>query len=419
MSVAIFAVFNCTKLADGTAYLDADARIMCYDKQHWRYIGGAIVWLVIVPAGIPAFFIWLLRHFRVPQAAALMEDNAWLRECVKTAWQEQMAQPEEAKAATYDTISTLHLEALFAFFLHDATTDEAAEILAGTRPPVLVIHEEDADADNDAASGKPDFMAGVRSGAAAASALLARGLGRVAGLQRAESKRLTLAKKAAAISQKEGEEAARQRRSFLLASLLCHCRTSGDMALPPLTWDPIEGDEADALAAPAVPGAAPHPAGVRCAELVAVVETARREVSFLFAAYRTNAWHWEVVELVRKLALTSILALIAPGSAGQVVVGLLLAFVTLIATMQVRPYAHDTLNLVGQAAQLNLFLLLLVAVLLKLNVDGEGDARFFDGIVSALCIVPVALPVAMRLYLRFVGGGLESRALVRDAAWET
>lgn len=32
----------------------------------------------------------------------------------------------------------------------------------------------------------------------------------------------------------------------------------------------------------------------------------------------------EIVELGRKLALTSILALIAPGSAGQVVVGLLL-----------------------------------------------------------------------------------------------
>jgi hypothetical protein len=54
---------------------------------------------------------------------------------------------------------------------------------------------------------------------------------------------------------------------------------------------------------------------------------------------------------------------------------------------------------------------------LQLNVDGEQDSNFFGGIVIAVCTVPVFLPLAMRLYLRFVGGGLEARALVRDAAW--
>jgi hypothetical protein len=51
-------------------------------------------------------------------------------------------------------------------------------------------------------------------------------------------------------------------------------------------------------------------------------------------------------------------------------------------------------------------------------VDGEQDSNFFGGIVIAVCTVPVILPLAMRLYLRFVGGGLEARALVRDASWE-
>ena len=416
VSVAIFAVFSCTRLEDGTAYLDADARIVCYDRQHWRYIGGAIVWLFVVPAGIPAFFLWLLYRFKVPQAAALMADNAWLRECVKMAWQEHMEQPEGAKDVTYDTISTPHLAALVAFFLHDMSADEAAEIWAGKRAPVTAADVADTKKGADGADSG-GALAAVRSGTASAKALLDRVLGHVAGRRRAESKRLTLAKRAASIAHNDGEEAARERRSFLLASLLCHCRSAGEVALPSLTWDPVEGWEAEALAAPPAPDATPHPAGVRCAELVEVIETARREVSFLFAAYRTDAWYWEVTELVRKLALTSILALIAPGSAGQVVVGLLLAFVTLIATMHVRPYAHATLNMVGQGAQLNLFLLLLVALLLKLDVDGQGDARFFSGIVSALCVVPVALPLAIRLYLRFVGGGLEARALVKDAAW--
>ena len=54
------AQFSCTKLKSGVAYLDADFTIVCYDKVHLRYVGGAIIWLFLVPLGVPAFFIWLL-----------------------------------------------------------------------------------------------------------------------------------------------------------------------------------------------------------------------------------------------------------------------------------------------------------------------------------------------------------------------
>ena len=294
VSVAIFQVFKCTTLESGASYLDADARIMCYDARHWRYIGGAIVWLVLVPAGIPAFFLWLLRHFRVPQAAALLTDNAWLRECIKMAWQEEMAQPPEAPAATYESITTLHLEALVAFFLHDYSSDQAAEILAGLRPPVLVIEDEDLDELEAAGTPRKSITDSIRSGAEATKGFLARGLGRVAGLHRAESKRLTLARKAASITSSgdANSEDARARRSFLLATLLCHCRTSGEMSLPPLTWDPLEAPDLAALAAPPAPDALPHPSGVRCADLPDIIQTARREVSFLFAAYTLDSWYW-------------------------------------------------------------------------------------------------------------------------------
>ena len=124
------------------------------------------------------------------------------------------------------------------------------------------------------------------------------------------------------------------------------------------------------------------------------------------------------MELVRKLTLTSILALIAPGSAGQVVVGLLMAFVTLLLSVRMRPYAAHALNGVSSATQISLFFVLLVALLLKVNVDGEGDARFFSGIVGALCLVPVCMPVALRLYARFGGEGSEARAIVRENDWE-
>ena len=388
MSVAIFAVFSCTEL-DGAWYLDADLRLMCYDSQHWRYIGGAIAWLFFVPFGIPAYFIWLLYRFKVPQMAALLTDNAWLREAVKLAWAEGLAQPPGAALLTIESISTLHLEALHAFFLQQASTEEAAEILAGTRAPTVAGEEE--------AAGP--------SGFAAIKLRVLRTLQSLAG-----HKPVTAAPAAGLPA--EGPE----RRAFLLASLMQFARGSDQMALPPMFW--YTPDEAEAIALTALsPDATPHASGVRCADVPELVETALKELSFLFAAYRMDCWYWEVVELIRKLALTSILALIAPGSAGQVVCGLLMAFITLLATMGFTPYVHPSLNLVAKATQLNLFFLLLVALLLKLNVDGEGGSFFFSGIVSALCVLPVAIPLLLRLYMRLGGGGLEARALMRDNEW--
>ena len=47
-----------------------------------------------------------------------------------------------------------------------------------------------------------------------------------------------------------------------------------------------------------------------------------------------------------------------------------------------------------------------------MNLHGEADAHFFSGIVGALCLLPVCLPVLTRLYVRARGGGLEARAMI-------
>lgn len=123
------------------------------------------------------------------------------------------------------------------------------------------------------------------------------------------------------------------------------------------------------------------------------------------------------MELLRKLALTSILALIATGSAGQVVVGLLIAFAALLLNLHYKPFADDTLNTVNTLAQLNLFFVLFVALLLKVDLDGSGSSSFFSFVVGALTIVPIALPVLLKLYIKLYGG-LEARMLANDSAWD-
>ena len=58
------------------------------------------------------------------------------------------------------------------------------------------------------------------------------------------------------------------------------------------------------------------------------------------------------------------------------------------------------------------------ALLLKVNLDGQGDSMFFSGIVGTLSLVPTALPVIISLYVRLRRGGLEGRMLVKDASFE-
>ena len=69
------------------------------------------------------------------------------------------------------------------------------------------------------------------------------------------------------------------------------------------------------------------------------------------------------------------------------VVGLLLAFFALTFNMRLKPYSDGGLNFVSQISQLNLLAFLFVALLLKVNLDGEGDNTFFSFIVGIMSIV--------------------------------
>jgi hypothetical protein len=49
----------------------------------------------------------------------------------------------------------------------------------------------------------------------------------------------------------------------------------------------------------------------------------------------------------------------------------------------------------------------------KVNLDGSGDSNFFEFIVATMSIVPVGLPILIRIYMQFFGS-LEMRMLVED-----
>lgn len=53
----------------------------------------------------------------------------------------------------------------------------------------------------------------------------------------------------------------------------------------------------------------------------------------------------------------------------------------------------------------------------KVDLDGSGDSSFFGFIVAAMSIVPIALPIFIRIYMQFFGS-LEMRMMVKDSAFE-
>jgi len=385
VSVAIFGIFSCTHVGN-VWLLDADANIVCYSTKHWGYLAAGVTWVFVYTVGIPCFFLWLLHHFRVPHLARQLVDNAWLRELVKLAWLEGMPQPEEPSMAslTTDSITDLHLEALNAFFLRGVSLEQASSILLGDSEPLADLKED--------APPPP--------------------LSRLCRL-------IFTAWRSARAAWLEEEPVVNARRAVLLSRLLCWAQTTGNIAIPNMDW--YGGDEDDGSSEAERQSCTR--ALERCISKVKSTETqvqqlqiALQMVGFLFDDYRPDMYYWEVVELLRKLALTSILALIAPGTAGQVVVGLLLALFMLLLTLHLKPYKFDILNSVNAYTQLNLLLLFLLALLLKVNLDERGGAFFYNGMVGFLALAPLLLPFHLLISSAWPGEGAEGavRALARE-----
>ena len=291
VSVSIFGIFSCTTFESGRSFLDADFTITCYDQTHWNYIGAAIIWLFVVTLGIPAYFIWLLRRFKVPELVELISNNCWLREAVELAWTEGMPQPTVVVAEiNCDTIEDLHLEALYAFFCHSVTVDEAGEILNGKRAPIEDDEGKDKHA-HEESQEKTVLQAKLEAVKDRAMSAVARA--------RAAQNRLRHALKQKCMPQSLSQPSTpvaavvKTRREHTLEALLAWCKTSGELSIPKLVWEELpEGTHEEMLAEEATNAAPQAPGPIRCSDITRLQRRAMSQVGFLFAAYRMECWYW-------------------------------------------------------------------------------------------------------------------------------
>ena len=316
VSVAIVGMFSCVTLKSGESFLNADLNIVCWDKLHWRYVAAAVVWVFVVPVGVPILFIRLLHRFHVPQLARLKTHNAWLRECVKKLWEQGIAQPTiDPMLCTVHSISDVHLELLSAVLLKEADKEQAADIVSGVLTGIAFEEalEAEAKAAEAAKAADPNAHPGfVARMVERAKALKERGKARM-------SHTLGIAVDETVID-------GNARREILLQRLLLWAPSSGEMAIPTILWvDEAVAEEvtekevaaageegstsktlrrSDALLLNSLelPPSELAPAvtnkkldqyhNIRSEDVNAMQKTALEETGFLFAAYHCNCWYW-------------------------------------------------------------------------------------------------------------------------------
>ena len=95
-------------------------------------------------------------------------------------------------------------------------------------------------------------------------------------------------------------------------------------------------------------------------------------IGFLFDPYKPEFWYFEVVETVRRLAMTGVLSIIKPGSYTQLSVGLFFSFAHTLTVMGLKPYTELRDNSLSILSGFQLILVFMSCSFLKYR-NGTSD----------------------------------------------
>ena len=166
----------------------------------------------------------------------------------------------------------------------------------------------------------------------------------------AEQARLTNEDSQKTIDQRAGRKA--RRSSLVRGGMAARANKMRDRYFVPEQWEEYLPEEA------AVVTQLEASATIVEAELVYQYRNANPSVQllmFLVGAYEPHFYFWELIECVRRLALTGLLVFFADGTLLQIIVASLIALASLYLYSKYRPYFDDRVDSLASVAQLMIF----------------------------------------------------------------
>ena len=112
-------------------------------------------------------------------------------------------------------------------------------------------------------------------------------------------------------------------------------------------------------------------------------------VAFLFDSYKPEYWYFEIFETCRRLALTGALGAIKPGTITQLAFGMLLSLCGIMVYCCSMPYNNKRDNLLQILSNLQIFLVMLTALVLKYRPRQDVDSFDEKGLGVLLIILNV------------------------------
>jgi hypothetical protein len=112
-------------------------------------------------------------------------------------------------------------------------------------------------------------------------------------------------------------------------------------------------------------------------------------LKFLYEAYEPSCFLFEVIECIRRLLLTGGLVLFAQGSGSQIVISMLICFLSISLYSYYEPFIEKTDNRIASVAQLQLYFTLFASLVIRTGISEEDNYSpfFFDAMLVMLQLI--------------------------------
>ncbi|KAG5193174.1 hypothetical protein JKP88DRAFT_240807 [Tribonema minus] len=119
--------------------------------------------------------------------------------------------------------------------------------------------------------------------------------------------------------------------------------------------------------------------------------------SFLWEPYRAHAFHWEVVECLRRLMLTGLLVFIMPGTPGQSAVACVFAFFTGFVYESVRPHGERSDMWLYKLGYSIIFVTYFLSLLMQVSYTDEQSEAIIGNLLIALNVLLLVLALGQAI----------------------